>query len=147
MLTFLFTHSRQPAWKIVEVLNASKVDPSEEVADLASMPNPWLLPIDAPALLAAARGGAKVKRTFELPDFRVKAACTACAGSRVVHDDKTDECFACEGKGVRAGAKCEFCKEAKRLVTCADCEGAGVAIYGFTVEVKVSPSCPPIMLA
>lgn len=59
--------SRKAEWK--KVAKATSTD----VQDLPVMPSPWLLPIDASAMVA--EGKRKNKKVFELPDFRIVASC------------------------------------------------------------------------
>lgn len=113
------------------------------------LPSAWLLPLDTSGHVSM--GKSKSKKTYRLPEFEAMAGCSDCEtrGQKMCplcRNAEPDECFWCEGTGIRRGKTCENCHgrkihaclkcEARGTVPCKSCGGNGQVYVGAFVDVK-----------
>lgn len=130
----------------------------ETVERAPPLPSAWLLPLDTSAHIA--QGKAKSKKTFRLPEFEAMAGCAACDAKGqtmcpLCRNAEPDECFWCEGTGMRKRKTCDNCHgrkihaclkcDAQGTIACKDCGGNGQVYVGAFVDVKFRTiTLPPI---
>lgn len=141
---------RESVWKpLAAEPPADRAGLVETLERAPPLPSAWLLPLDTSSHIAF--GKAKSKKVFRLPEFEAMAGCSTCdAKGRVMcplcRAAESDECFWCEGTGVRKHKTCDNCNgrkihaclkcDARGTIDCKDCKGNGQVYVGAFAEVK-----------
>lgn len=150
---------RESRWKPLGMdVPADRVGQVETVERVPPLPSAWLLPLDSSAHLSLTK--TKSKKIFRLPEFEAMSGCSTCDGKGQVmcplcRSAEPDECFWCDGSGIRKRKTCDNCHgrkihaclkcDARGTVDCKDCFGKGQVYVGAFVDIKFrTVSLPPI---